>query len=169
MITCSYRLFFVIRPMCFVIQIFKSILKVTHFLPNWQNIFWKLLTENYAWAYNKVNNVHKSVGDGSVYISPFGTFSPTLQYTTCTLKNIQKSHQGIRIINLVYFSQIINLLPHADSADLRRTRIVNSRVPSGWQRGRSDSQILRKSAESAWESNICEKMDCKIQSFVEEY
>lgn len=60
-----------------------------------------------------------------------------------------KYEQGIRIINLVYFSQIINLLPHADSADLRRTRIVNSRVPSGWQRGRSDSQILRKSAESA--------------------
>ena len=28
--------------------------------------------------------------------------------------------QGIRIINLVYFSQIINILPHADSADLRR-------------------------------------------------
>ena len=33
---------------------------------------------------------------------------------------MSKTRQGIRIINLVYFSQIINLLPHADSADLRR-------------------------------------------------
>jgi len=43
------------------------------------------------------------------------------------------------------FSRKYLILTH--SADLRRTRIVNSRVPSGWQRGRSDSQIPRKSAE----------------------
>ena len=35
------------------------------------------------------------------------------------------------------------------SSENRRFYTASARVPSGWQRGRSDSQILRKSAESA--------------------
>ena len=58
-------------------------------------------------------------------------------------------YQGIRIINLVYFSQIINLLPHADSADLRR--ICESLRPRCHPDGTREftMRVLRKSAESA--------------------
>ena len=54
--------------------------------------------------------------------------------------------QGIRIINLVYFSQIINLLP---LADLRR--ICESFRPRCHPDGTREftMRVLRKSAESA--------------------
>ena len=35
--------------------------------------------------------------------------------------------QGIRIINLVYFSQIINLLPHADLTNLTKAASLKAR------------------------------------------
>ena len=67
----------------------------------------------------------------------------------CSLPPILHYPQGIRIINLVYFSQIINLLPHADSADLRR--ICESLRPRCHPDGTREftMRVLRKSAESA--------------------
>ena len=65
------------------------------------------------------------------------------------VKFVVSINLGIRIINLVYFSQIINLLPHADSADLRR--ICESLRPHCHPDGTREftMRVLRKSAESA--------------------
>ena len=65
------------------------------------------------------------------------------------VKSVASINQGKRIINLVYFSQIINILPHADSADLRR--ICESLRPRCHPDGTREftMRVLRKSAESA--------------------